>query len=135
MNESWVSFSDADVFNGTSQERLAVVNIKRRDDLPDICDQVVEQIRQAYALSNRELGPEGTIPAGLVARAIAIATWRFVSEGLPKIEKLATKERESAFTEASDFIGSLARLELGTATSPSVGRRARRFDHCDEDGI
>src|SRR5690242_21196353 len=37
---------------------------------------------------NRELGPDGTIPDGLKLRAIAIATWRFVSEGDRKSTRL-----------------------------------------------
>ena len=100
-----------------------------------ICDQVVAQVRQAYAFSNRDLGEDGTIPAGLKERAIAIALWRFVSEGVAKNEGIQTKQRESTAAEARKYLDQIAAAEIGKVSAPSVGVRTRRFKGCQEDGI
>ena len=96
MNEPWSYFTDDEVFGANVKERQSIAAIRGNDDLPDICAQVTGQIRQAYIFSNRELGAEGMIPDGLKARAVAMATWRFVSEGVPQNDSLQTKARQSA---------------------------------------
>ena len=135
MSETWVILVDDEVLTGGCAERLTVAGIKNRDDLGEICAQVTEQVRQAYEMSSRDLGAEGTIPLGLKARAIAIALWRFVSEGVPRIEKIQTKEREASAREAREYLDMIARVDIGGTTSPSVGEKWRRFGHCQEDGI
>jgi hypothetical protein len=135
MSETWVEFADADVLPGNSAERVSVATVKGGDDLQRICDQVVEQIRQAYLFSNRDLGPDGTIPSGLMERAVALALWRFVSEGVAKNEGIQTKQRESAATEARTYLTQIASAEVGKVSGPSVGRKHRRFRHSQEEGI
>lgn len=135
MSENWIDFTDDDVLAAASPERKSVVAIKRRDDLADICGQVVTQIREAYALSNRDLGADGQIPEGLKARALAIALWRFVSEGVPSNKALQTRQREDAAKEANEFIQKIASVEIGRPASPAMGKRVRRFSHRQEDGV
>lgn len=134
-SETWIGLADADVMPANSSERMAVAAVKGGDDLQVICDQVTEQVRQAYLFSNRDLGPDGTIPSGLKERAIAIALWRFVSEGVAKNEGIQTKQRESAATEARTYLGQITSLAIGNASAPSVGKRRRVFGHRQEDGI
>ncbi len=135
MSESWINLSDGEVLPLASQERKTVAQIKGADDLSAICEQVTEQVRQAYLFSNRDLGPEGTIPMGLKERAISIALWQFVSEGVPKVEKLQTKERESAASEARKYLDRIAAADIGRVSAPSVGERCRRFGVRREEGI
>jgi hypothetical protein len=130
MLENWSQFTDDEVFGANAKERQSIAAIRGRDDLPDICSEVTEQIRQAYIFSNRDLGPDGTIPDGLHGRAIAIATWRFVSEGVPQNEGIQTKQRESAYKEALDYLNSLASVQIGKTASPSFGpKKHRQFTH------
>jgi hypothetical protein len=56
MNEPWSYFTDDEVFGANVKERQSIAAIRGKDDLPDICEQVTEQIRQAYIFSHRELG-------------------------------------------------------------------------------
>jgi hypothetical protein len=135
MSETWIELADADVFPANSGERIGIAAAKGRDDLQDICGQVVEQVRQAYILSGRDLGPDGTIPSGLKERAIAIATWRFVSEGLGKNPGLQTKERQDAAAEARSYLDRIADASVGRTTKPSMGCRPRVFGPSREDGI
>ena len=135
MAETWIKFTDDDVFVANAPERRTIAAVKRRDDLAEIVGQVIGQVRQAYQFSNRELGPEMTIPEGLKARATAIALWRFVTEGVPRNPVLQTKERESAFKEAQDFLEKIANAMIGKVSAPSVGTRHRRFTACDEEGL
>lgn len=134
MTENWITFTDADVLEPTSQERKSIVTVKGRDDLGDICEAVTNQVRQAYLLGSRDVGDAGTIPEGLKAHAIAIAIWRFVSEGVPKNEGIQTKQRESAYRNALDFLTSIAKADVGKATDPSISERRRRFKDCQEEG-
>jgi hypothetical protein len=134
MSENWIGFTDADVLGATSAERMTIAGIKRRDDLADICSQVIGQVRQAYQLSNRDLGPDGTVPEGFKARAVAIALWRFVSEGVPALPKMQTKERKDASEEATKYLAQISSAEVGKASSPSVGSRTRRFSQREQEG-
>lgn len=95
---------------------------------------MIAQVCEAYTLSNRDLGPDGTIPAGLKARATAIALWRFVSEGAPALPKMQTKERKDASDEATKYLGSLANMDLGKTSTPSVGKRPHRFSQREQEG-
>ena len=133
--ESWINLSDQDVMPANSPERIAVGTAKGGDDLSAICDQVTEQVRQAYILSSRALGPDGTIPSGLKFRAVAIALWRFVSEGVGKNEGVQTKSREAAFKEALEYLDKIAATRVGLATSPSIGGKCHKFGAGREDGI
>jgi len=135
MPESWLTFTDLDVLSATSGERLGIAAIKGRDDLPDICSEVRAQIRQAYEFSERDLGPDGQIPEGLKGRAIAIALWRFVSEGVAKNEAVQTKQREAAYREALDYLEKLAQAKIGRVSAPSVAERQHRFGPKHEEGI
>lgn len=135
MSETWVELADADVLPANGAERVAIAAIKGQDDLQPLCDQVVEQVRQAYLLSNRDVGADGTIPSGLKERAIAIALWRFVSEGVTKNEALQTQQRQDAATEARKYLDDLAAVNIGRASAPSVHSRHRKFSHRQEDGI
>lgn len=136
MPESWITFTDEDVFAADSKERLSIVAIRKRDDLADICSQVTDQIREAYLNGGRELGDEGTIPAGLKARAIALATWRFVSEGVPKNEGLQTKSRQDSFTEATEFLFKIASREIkGAGSAQIVCKPTRRATRERLDGL
>ena len=135
MSETWIGLADAEVLAPDSAERLTVAKIKQRDDLAEICDQVMSQVRQAYELSNRDVGEAGTIPAGLKGRAVAIALWRFVSEGVPKLPAIQTKEREAAARAAGEYLDRIAAAEIGNASAPSVGKRHRVFGHRQENGI
>jgi hypothetical protein len=123
MNEPWSYFTDDEVFGANVKERQSVAAIRGRDDLPDICAQVTGQIRQAYIFSNRELGAAGTIPDGLKSHAIAIATWRFVSEGVPQNDALQTKARQSANTAAINYLNEIASLKIGRTGTPAFGKR------------
>lgn len=139
MNETWSYFTDDEVFGSNVKERQSIAAIRGKDDLPDICEQVTEQIRQAYIFSNREVGPTGTIPDGLKSRAIAIATWRSVSEGVPQNDALQTKARHSAYDEATKYLGQIASVQIGKTAMPSFGRRgidvpARQFTDTTQDG-
>ena len=134
-DETWIGLSDGDVLPANSGERIAVAAARGGDNLLDICDQVVEQVRQAYSFSERELGPAGTIPAGLKERAVAIAVWRFVSEGVGKNPGVQTKERQDAATEARGYLDRIAEAKVGRASAPSVGRRPHRYGPEREDGI
>lgn len=133
--ENWVELVDTDVLSATHPERLTVASIKRGDDLTDICAQVVVMVRQAYILSNRDLGPDGTIPEGLKDRAVSIALWRFITTGVPALPKIQTRERQEAAKEARAFLDSISRMEMGKASSPSIGGRPHRFGPRHEDGI
>lgn len=135
MSESWVNLVDADVMAAASAERISVATAKGGDDLGEICGQVTEQIRQAYEFSNRELGAAGTIPAGLKGRAVAIALWRFVSEGVAKNEGIQTKQRESAATAAREYLDKISAGEIGKASGPSIHRKRRRFSEREQNGI
>ena len=139
MNEPWSYFTDDEVFGANVKERQSVAAIRGKDDLPDICAQVTGQIRQAYIFSNRELGPEGTIPDGLKMHAVAIATWRFVSEGVPQNDGLQTKAREKANAEAVNYLNQIASVKIGRTATPSFGKRGtdlpkRHFTDCTQEG-
>jgi hypothetical protein len=139
MIESWSYFTDDEVFGANVKERQSIAAIRGQDDLPDICAQVTGQIRQAYVFSNRELGAEGTIPDGLKSRAIAIATWRFVSEGVPQNDGVQTKARQAANAEAVNYLSQIASLKIGRTGTPVFGRRgsdlpARHFTDTTQDG-
>jgi hypothetical protein len=136
MSESWVELMDADVMPANSAERIGVAAAKGRDDLADLCAQTVEQVRMAYADAGRVLGPAGTVPAGLKARAIAIALWRFVSEGVAKNEGVQTRAREQAAEEARKWLDALGRGEVGgRGSGPSVAARRRDFGMEAEEGL
>lgn len=136
MSENWIQFTDTDVFAEGSQERIVIAAIKKGDDLAEICGQVTNSIRQAYAFGNKDVGAAAlTIPEGLLGRAIAIALWRFVSEGVPRSPVYQTAQREAAYKEAKEFLDKIASGEFGKVAAPSVGTKHRRFRHCDEDGI
>lgn len=137
--EPWSYFTDDEVFGANVKERQSIAAIRGKDDLPDICEQVTGQIRQAYIFSNRELGADGTIPDGLKSRAIAMATWRFVSEGVPQNDALQTKARQSANAEAINFLNQIASLKIGKTSTPAFGKRrpglpARRFTDATQEG-
>jgi len=139
MIETWSYFTDDEVFSTNVKERQSIAAIRGRDDLPDICEQVTGQIRQAYIFSNRELGADGTIPDGLKSRAIAIATWRFVSEGVPQNDALQTKARKDAFNEAVNYLNQIAAVKIGRTSRPTFGRRGvdvplRQFTDTTQDG-
>jgi hypothetical protein len=137
--ETWSYFTDDEVFGANVKERQSIAAIRGKDDLPDICGQVTGQIRQAYIFSNRELGAEGTIPDGLKSRAVAMATWRFVSEGVPQNDALQTKARQSANAEAINYLNQIASLKIGKTSTPSFGERGidlppRHFTDTTQDG-
>jgi hypothetical protein len=139
MIESWSYFTDDEVFAANVKERQSIAAIRGKDDLPDICVQATGQIRQAYIFSNRELGPDGTIPDGLKAHAIAIATWRFVSEGVPQNDGLQTKARQTANATAINYLNEIASVKIGKTASPAFGERgsnipARDFTDTTQDG-
>lgn len=139
MMEPWSYFTDDEVFGANVKERQSIAVIRGKDDLPDICAQVTGQIRQAYIFSNRELGAEGTIPDGLKARAVAIATWRFVSEGVPQNDSLQTKARQTANAEAVNYLNQIASVKIGKTGTPAFGNRgtdlpARQFTDTTQDG-
>lgn len=120
MSESWIELLDSDVMPGNSQERIGVAAAKGRDDLQDICDQVVEQVRDAYISGGRSLGPDRTMPAGLKVRAVAIALWRFVTEGVGKNDGLQTAGRKDAADEATKYLGRIASREIKGAGSAQI---------------
>jgi hypothetical protein len=137
--EPWSYFTDDEVFGANVKERQSIAAIRGKDDLADICAQVTEQIRQAYIFSNRDLGAEGMIPGGLKSRAIAIATWRFVSEGVPQNDALQTRPRQNAHDEAIKYLSQIAALEIGRTVSPAFGTRGvtqppRKFTDTTQDG-
>jgi hypothetical protein len=137
--EPWTYFTDDEVFGANVKERQSIAAIRGKDDLPDICAQVTGQIRQAYIFSNRELGAEGTIPDGLKMHAVAIATWRFVSEGVPQNDGVQTKAREKANAEAVNYLNQIASVKIGKTATPSFGRRGsdlpkRHFTDCTQEG-
>ena len=139
MIEAWSYFTDDEVFGANVKERQSIAAIRSKDDLPDICAQVTSQIRQAYIFSNRELGPDGTIPDGLKYHAIAIATWRFVSEGVPQNDALQTKPRQTANAAAINYLNEIASVKIGKTATPSFGKRgsdfpARHFTDTTQDG-
>jgi hypothetical protein len=139
MNETWSQFTDDEVFGANVKERQSIAAIRGKDDLADICGQVTAQIRQAYILSNRDVGDDGTIPDGLHNRAVAIATWRFVSEGVPQNEGLQTSARQKAYQEALDYLDQIAKVEIGKSASPAFGTRGvdeprRHFNNRTQDG-
>ena len=139
MTESWSYFTDDEVFGASVKERQSIAAIRGKDDLPDICAQVTGQIRQAYIFSNRELGLDGTIPDGLKSHAIAIATWRFVSEGVPQNDGLQTKARQTANVAAINYLNEIASVKIGKTASPAFGPRgsdlpARHFTDTTQDG-
>jgi len=139
MTESWSYFTDDEVFGANVKERQSIAAIRGKDDLPDICAQVTGQIRQAYIFSNRELGLDGTIPDGLKSHAIAIATWRFVSEGVPQNDGLQTKARQTANVAAINYLNEIASVKIGKTASPAFGPRgsdlpARHFTDTTQDG-
>ena len=126
LSETWSPFTDADAFPPSSRERQNVAAAKTRDDLADICDSVTAQIRDAYLSGGRSLGDDGTIPDALRARAIAIATWRFVTEGLPQNEALQTPSRRDAFNEAVNYLHQIATRQIPTAGSVHIPHRSPR---------
>ena len=139
MQELWSYFTDDEVFGTNVKERQSIAAIRGKDDLPDICAQVTGQVRQAYIFSNRELGPDGTIPDGLKSHAVAIATWRFVSEGVPRNDALQTKARQTANVEAVNYLNQIASLKIGKTGTPAFGKRgtdlpARNFTDTNQDG-
>lgn len=137
--ETWSYFTDDEVFGANVRERQSIAAIRGKDDLPDICGQVTAQIRQAYLFSNREIGPDGTIPEGLKSRAIAMATWRFVSEGVPQNDALQTKARQTANAEAIAYLEQIASVKIGKTSTPSFGERSsdlpeRQFTNDTQNG-
>jgi hypothetical protein len=137
--ETWTYFTDDEVFGANVKERQSIAAIRGKDDLPDICEQVTEQIRQAYIFSNRELGADGTIPDGLKSRAVAIATWRFVSEGVPQNDALQTKARHTAYDEAIKYLNQIASVQIGRTSTTAFGTRGidlppRLFTDTTQDG-
>lgn len=139
MTESWSYFTDDEVFGANVKERQSIAAIRGKDDLPDICAQVTGQVRQAYIFSNRELGPEGTIPDGLKSHAVAIATWRFVSEGVPQNDALQSKARQTANATAINYLNEIASVKIGKTAMPAFGKRgsdlpARNFSDTTQDG-
>jgi len=127
MAESWITLVDQDVFGSNAKERQSIVAIKGLDDLGEIVAAVTEQVRDAYHSGGRPLGAEGTIPANLKGRAIAIALWRFVSEGVPKNEGVQTKQREAAYTEATDYLTQIATRKItGGGSAQIVSQKTRQ---------
>lgn len=127
MSEQWVELSAGDVLGVDHPERVLITKIKGADDLQSKCDEAVEEIRQAYEISGRALGGEGTIPSGLKRRAIAMALWRYVSEGVPSLPKTQTRDRREAADEASRFVIKIASAEVTHISGPSVRPRRRQF--------
>jgi hypothetical protein len=124
--ETWSTLSDGDVFGASAAERQSLAAIKGRDDLADICAAVTQQIREAYSSGGRALGDDGTIPDGLRGRAIAIAAWRFVSEGVPQNEGIQTASRREAFDEAVSFLKQIAGRQIRSAGSAQTVTRVHR---------
>ena len=127
MDEQWIELSDTDVMPANSQERIGVSTAKGRDDLQDICDQVVQQVRDAYLSGGRPLGDDGTIPSGLKMRAIAIALWRFITEGVGKNEGVQTRSREDGFKDAVAYLQRIAERTIkGTGSAQIVSGQPRQ---------
>ena len=124
--ETWIELDDADVMPANSAERASIAAVKGGDDLQAICDQVTEQIREAYRSGGRPMGDDGTIPASQKMRAIAIALWRFVSEGVAKNEGIQTKQREAAATEAQTYLVRVATREIKGSGSAQIVSGNRR---------
>lgn len=120
MDENWSTFTDDMVFGAALKERQSIAAIKGRDDLADICGAVTTQIREAWLSGGRAVGPDDTIPEGLQARAIAIATWRFVSEGVPLNDGVQTKARKDAFAEAMNYLDQIAKRKIKSAGSAEI---------------
>lgn len=134
-SENWGVLTAEQVLSNDSRERASIAAVKGRDDLDSIVAGVTEQVRQAYLFSNRNLGPDGTIPTGLMERAKAIALWRFVSEDVPKNEGVQTEARRKGFEEAQTYITQIAQAQIGKVSAPSVGQRERYFGRAAEDGL
>lgn len=128
MSESWITLTDADVFAADAKERQSIVAVKRQDDLPDIVAGVTEQVREAYRSGGRAIDDsEGTIPASLKERAIAIALWKFITTGVPENKSVQTATREAAFKEAQEFLTKVSARDIkGVGGAQIVSSKTRQ---------
>jgi hypothetical protein len=136
MNEGWSQLTDDQVLGAGTKERQSIVAIKGKDDLPDICVDATEQIREAYRSGGREVGADGTIPDSMFNRAVAIALWRFVSEGVPQNDGIQTKPRKSDFDEAIEYLRKISMREIkGSGGAEIVSKQVRKNTRRRLDGL
>lgn len=129
MDEPWSQLTAEEVLEEfNAGEKGAVDSVKGTDDLVQIVGRVIELVRDAYRSGGRPLGEDGSIPAGLKPRAIAIARWNFITS-IPGTEQLQNKERKAANDEAMRYLEQIAKREIkgsGSAQSVSGTRQATR---------
>lgn len=127
MDEHWITLTDEDVMPAASQERKSIAAVKGVDDLAAKVQQATGQVRDAYRSGGRLLGDHGTIPAGLKDRAVAIALWRFLVDGVARNDSVHTREREHAYDEAVKYLEAIARREIkGTGSAQIVSGNKRQ---------
>ena len=124
--------TEDDVLPRVSEERRSISTIKGVDDLAATVQSVTEQVRHAYISGGRYVGDEGTIPAGLRSRAIALALWQFLTTGVAANERIHTVERRKAAEEAQSYLDKIASREIqgsGSARIVTGSKRVATRDH------
>src|SRR5271165_4890057 len=81
MNFSWITFTHQDVLNNlTPVETAALQSVQGAvDGLTAQVAKATTTLRGKCKAGGNQLGPDGTIPASLLADAVALATWLWLS--------------------------------------------------------
>jgi hypothetical protein len=117
------------------------------DPIPDIIEQVVNEVRGYIAAARYKLEAGQTIPSRLVGAVVTIILWR-ASLDL-NCEILLTDVRGKEYKSASDLMERVAagkfsveepvvvdsEAENATVITPAMNPRERRYTRRDEDGI
>jgi len=105
---AWITVTSDDIlveFNAA--EKAAMDAVKGDDALASITAKVVAEFRDAVIASGHAVGEEGTMPAGLVGHAVALARWRFLLS-LPRNAALQTDARKDAARRAETILDDIA---------------------------
>jgi len=96
---SWQAFTDDLVLAEFNDSETDAYNTAKGDDsgtdLDTILAGVVNEFRDALAARGHPLDAAGTLPPGVVPKAVAMVRWRFLL-ALPIGKSLLTEERKAA---------------------------------------
>lgn len=131
----WIIFTDADVLaEFTPSERATINNIQgATNGLPRICTNAIAEFRQAISDAGTDISSAGVgkMPEGFIAKAVALARWRWLIS-IPQAKSMQTPERKEAADKAEELLNDIATGKRpvsapGTSTGgiagPSFGTR------------
>lgn len=132
---NWTQLTAADVMKEfTPSEQKTLENIQgATNGLASVCENVVSEFVQAIsdAGTNISGASADTMPEGFIAKAVALARWRWLIS-IPQAKSMQTPERKEAAEKAEELINDIATDKRpvaapGTTTGgiagPSFGQR------------